>query len=149
MYVPFSGITQTCPLGVVFQKITLTEGQEVLRKYDDNDTTSGDTLTRQFCSNCGSSLFLSSPTKTDWISVCPGAVEGQEWGECVHGLAAYAITNRISSPSRESPRREVSLGHCTRVGTQVQATRQSLIHTGLSFLYAYLRSNFSIYYQRK
>ncbi|KAJ7809035.1 DUF636 domain-containing protein [Mycena olivaceomarginata] len=60
-------------------KITLTEGQEVLRKYDDNNTTSGDTLTRQFCSNCGSSLFLSSPTKTDWISVCPGAVEGQEW----------------------------------------------------------------------
>ncbi|KAK7025138.1 DUF636-domain-containing protein [Favolaschia claudopus] len=60
-------------------KITVTEGAEVVRKYEDNDTTSGDTLQRHFCSHCGTSLFLNSPTKTDWISVCPATVEGQEW----------------------------------------------------------------------
>ncbi|KAJ7091490.1 DUF636 domain-containing protein [Mycena belliarum] len=60
------------------QSVSVTEGQDVLRKYNDSDTTSGNTLTRSFCSECGTSLFLSSPTKTDWISVCPAAVEGSE-----------------------------------------------------------------------
>ncbi|KAJ7255424.1 DUF636 domain-containing protein [Mycena haematopus] len=59
-------------------KITVTEGGEVIRKYDDNDTTSGNTLTRQFCSNCGTSLFLSPVDKT-WITVCPATVDGQKW----------------------------------------------------------------------
>ncbi|KAJ7656288.1 DUF636 domain-containing protein [Mycena polygramma] len=61
-------------------KITVTEGADLVRKYDDNDTTSGNTLTRSFCSGRGASLFLSSPTKTDWISVCPAAVnDDQAW----------------------------------------------------------------------
>ncbi|KAJ6581783.1 Mss4-like protein [Mycena capillaripes] len=60
--------------------ITVIEGQELVRKYHDNNTTSGNTLTRSFCSECGTSLFLSSPTKTDWISVCPASVDdSQSW----------------------------------------------------------------------
>ncbi|KAF7370440.1 DUF636 domain-containing protein [Mycena sanguinolenta] len=60
-------------------KVTITEGQDFIKAYDDNDTTSGNTLTRRFCSNCGASLFLSSPVKTDWMTVCAVLVEGQEW----------------------------------------------------------------------
>ncbi|KAJ6514933.1 hypothetical protein C8R47DRAFT_496558 [Mycena vitilis] len=78
--------------GEPFQFVVLTEGADLVRKYEDNDTTSGNTLTRSFCSECGSSLFLSSPTKTDWISVCPAAIDDdQSWGG--------------------APRREVPLGY--------------------------------------
>ncbi|KAJ7117739.1 DUF636 domain-containing protein [Mycena epipterygia] len=60
--------------------VSVTTGQELIRKYQDSNTTSGNTLTRSFCSDCGTSLFLSSPTKTDWVSVCPAAVDSpQEW----------------------------------------------------------------------
>ncbi|KAJ7622912.1 Mss4-like protein [Mycena polygramma] len=48
-------------------KVTITDGQELVRKYYDTNTISGNSLTRSFCSECGTSLFLSSPTKTDWI----------------------------------------------------------------------------------
>ncbi|KAF7370438.1 Duf636 domain protein [Mycena sanguinolenta] len=68
------------------QKVAITEGQDFIKAYDDNDTTSGNTLTRRFCSNCGASLFLSSLVKTDWMTVCPGLVEGQEWDECDHTI---------------------------------------------------------------
>ncbi|KAF7370437.1 DUF636 domain-containing protein [Mycena sanguinolenta] len=60
-------------------KLTVTEGQEFIKAYDDNDTTSGNTLIRQFCSNCGTSLFLSSPMKPGWITVCFATVDGQDW----------------------------------------------------------------------
>ncbi|KAJ7140305.1 Mss4-like protein [Mycena crocata] len=61
-------------------KVSVTEGQDLLRKYQDSDTTSGNTLTRSFCSECGTSLFLSSPTKTDWITVSPATIDDpQEW----------------------------------------------------------------------
>ncbi|KAJ7504214.1 Mss4-like protein [Mycena galericulata] len=60
--------------------VTVIEGKELIRQYQDKATTSGNTLTRSFCSECGTSLFLSSPTKTDWISVCPASVDDpQEW----------------------------------------------------------------------
>ncbi|CAK5267746.1 unnamed protein product [Mycena citricolor] len=60
-------------------KISVTEGEGLVKQYHDSDTTSGQTLIRSFCSNCGSSLFL-SPTKADWKSVCPSAVDGgRDW----------------------------------------------------------------------
>ncbi|KAJ7625488.1 Mss4-like protein [Roridomyces roridus] len=60
--------------------VAVTEGQEFVRQYQDKATTRGETITRSFCSQCGSSLFLSSPTKTDWITVCPTAVDDpHEW----------------------------------------------------------------------
>ncbi|KAJ6581778.1 DUF636 domain-containing protein [Mycena capillaripes] len=63
--------------------VTVTEGQELVRKYHDSDTTSGNILTRSFCSECGTSLFLSSPTKTNWISVCPASVDDSHaWAPC-------------------------------------------------------------------
>ncbi|KAJ7139199.1 hypothetical protein C8R44DRAFT_604962, partial [Mycena epipterygia] len=59
--------------------ISVTTGQELIRKYQDSNTTSGNTLTCSFRSDCGTSLF---PMRTDWISVCPAAVDSlQEWGE--------------------------------------------------------------------
>ncbi|KAK6967145.1 hypothetical protein R3P38DRAFT_3149811, partial [Favolaschia claudopus] len=62
------------------QKVILTEGQDLISKYDDKATTSGNTLTRHFCSNCGSCLFLNSPsTASEWITLSPATVDGQEW----------------------------------------------------------------------
>jgi len=61
-------------------QVSVTAGEDVIRKYQDSNTKSGNTLTRSFCSECGSSLFLSSPKKTDWISVCPASVDGpHDW----------------------------------------------------------------------
>ncbi|KAJ6530388.1 DUF636 domain-containing protein [Mycena vulgaris] len=56
-------------------KVSVTAGQDLVHNYQDSDTTSGNILTRSFCSECGTSLFLSSPTKTDWISVSPASVD--------------------------------------------------------------------------
>ncbi|KAJ6519031.1 DUF636 domain-containing protein [Mycena sanguinolenta] len=61
------------------EKVIVTEGQEFIKAYDDNDTTSGNIITRRFCSNCGTNLFLSSPVKTDWMALSPAMVEGQNW----------------------------------------------------------------------
>jgi len=57
-------------------------GQEHVKEYSDSNTTSGNTLTRSFCSECGSSLFITSPTqKDDWIIVCSGTMDDtvHEW----------------------------------------------------------------------
>ncbi|KAJ7696475.1 Mss4-like protein [Mycena rosella] len=70
---PFQYVVCHCNLSV-------TAGKDLVRQYHDSDTASGNTLTRSFCSECGTSLFLSSPTKTDWISVCPATVDqAQDW----------------------------------------------------------------------
>ncbi|KAJ7250026.1 Mss4-like protein [Mycena haematopus] len=62
-------------------KVTVTEGQELIHKYDDNETTSGNTIIRQFCSNCGTHLFLTWPAnlKKEWMIVCPSTVDDQDW----------------------------------------------------------------------
>ncbi|KAJ7656237.1 hypothetical protein DFH06DRAFT_991536, partial [Mycena polygramma] len=88
--------------------ITVTEGADLVRKYDDNDPTSGNTLTRSFCSGCGTSLFLSSPTKTDWTSVCPAAVnDDQAWGECDHTCCPFTIQLCCESVPRKENRPDV------------------------------------------
>ncbi|KAJ7491949.1 DUF636 domain-containing protein [Mycena latifolia] len=82
--------------------ISVTAGQDLVRQYADSDTTSGNTLTRSFCSECGTSLFLSSPTKTDWTSVCPGTVEdSQEWGGYNYS-SLFSAYHHFSVPRRES-----------------------------------------------
>ncbi|KAJ7066439.1 Mss4-like protein [Mycena amicta] len=59
---------------------TVTEGKDALKAFADSDTTSGKTLLRSFCSDCGSSLFLTSPVEKNWIIVCPSGVDdAQEW----------------------------------------------------------------------
>ncbi|KAF7308984.1 DUF636 domain-containing protein [Mycena kentingensis (nom. inval.)] len=71
----FSGSSYMTNAFFAPNKVNITLGEELVKKYADNDTTSGNTLFRSFCSNCGCSLFLSSPTKTDWISACPYTLE--------------------------------------------------------------------------
>ncbi|KAJ7140304.1 Mss4-like protein [Mycena crocata] len=61
-------------------KVSVIEGRELLREYQDSDTTSGNIITRSFCSECGTSLFLSSPTRTGWITLAPAAIDDpQDW----------------------------------------------------------------------
>nr|GAT54985.1 DUF636-domain-containing protein [Mycena chlorophos] len=61
-------------------KVSITEGKEFIKAYSDSDTTSGKTLLRSFCTECGSSLFLSSPVEKNWMIVAPAAVDdAHEW----------------------------------------------------------------------
>ncbi|KAF8887864.1 hypothetical protein CPB84DRAFT_1684572, partial [Gymnopilus junonius] len=46
-----------------FQKICITEGEEMLTIYPDQATWNGATLNRYFCSHCGSNVFLKSTDK--------------------------------------------------------------------------------------
>lgn len=63
-----------------FQQLKITEGESSIRAYQDKNTESGNTLTRSFCTNCGSSLFA-KPEK-EYILIQPSAIEGgQAWGE--------------------------------------------------------------------
>ncbi|KAJ7278363.1 Mss4-like protein [Mycena rebaudengoi] len=61
-------------------KLTVTAGTECVRDYQDNNTTSGNTLTRSFCAECGSSVFLRSPANKTWVIVCASAFdEPHDW----------------------------------------------------------------------
>jgi hypothetical protein len=108
----------------------MTSGKELVRQYQDSDTTSGNTLTRSFCTECGTSLFLSSPTKTDWISVCPAAVDGSEaWGGYGHITSNSVHRAYLSSTPRESPGRKVFLGD--RPSYDTQRKGKAMIHPAL------------------
>ncbi|KAF9448918.1 DUF636 domain-containing protein [Macrolepiota fuliginosa MF-IS2] len=60
-------------------QLKIIEGESFIRHYSDNDTQSANTITRSFCTNCGSSLFV-KPAKGDFIIAQPSAIEGhQAW----------------------------------------------------------------------
>ncbi|KAG7086273.1 hypothetical protein E1B28_002238 [Marasmius oreades] len=40
------------------KNVLITEGSDLIKRYDDSNTASGRTLGRHFCSNCGSTLFI-------------------------------------------------------------------------------------------
>ncbi|KAJ5665686.1 uncharacterized protein N7477_008134 [Penicillium maclennaniae] len=61
-------------------------GEDVLKVYRDNNTESGNTVTRQFCSNCSSSLFAmsgSDPADADTVAITSGTMDlgpsKEEW----------------------------------------------------------------------
>ncbi|KAF8972711.1 DUF636 domain-containing protein [Flammula alnicola] len=53
---------------------TITQGQELITDFADSNTLSGHTITRSFCSKCGSTLFL-KPVKEGIILVHPSQIE--------------------------------------------------------------------------
>ncbi|KAJ3502181.1 hypothetical protein NLJ89_g9003 [Agrocybe chaxingu] len=55
-------------------KVTITEGQDLISNYKDGNTLSGNTITRCFCSKCGSSLFV-KPAKEGITITHPGLVD--------------------------------------------------------------------------
>ncbi|KAF9479578.1 DUF636 domain-containing protein [Pholiota conissans] len=55
-------------------QFTITEGECLITHYADSDTQSGNTITRSFCSKCGSPLFL-RPMKDGIILIHPGQIE--------------------------------------------------------------------------
>lgn len=64
--------------------MTVVEGKQNIKEYSDTDTDSGAPLTRSFCTNCGSSLFMkpSIPKYADVILVPSGLIEDtSEWGK--------------------------------------------------------------------
>jgi hypothetical protein len=57
--------------------MTITVGSDVIKPYKDSNTTSGNTITRWFCSNCGSPIYLVNE-KFDGLTILySGSVEGR------------------------------------------------------------------------
>ncbi|PPQ85266.1 hypothetical protein CVT25_010039 [Psilocybe cyanescens] len=56
-------------------QVTMTQGQDSVVEYADSDTWSGNTLTRSFCSTCGSKLFIKPQMRPTAILVHPGLIE--------------------------------------------------------------------------
>ncbi|KAJ7278333.1 DUF636 domain-containing protein [Mycena rebaudengoi] len=61
-------------------KVTVTAGSDLVREYNDSATTSGNALTRSFCAECGSSLFLAPTTNKTLVIICASAMDdAHEW----------------------------------------------------------------------
>ncbi|KAK4499786.1 hypothetical protein PRZ48_007972 [Zasmidium cellare] len=54
-----------------------TRGQDFVKTYVDKNTKSGNELTRGFCSNCGSSLFLTNPAFKGLTILTAGTMNGE------------------------------------------------------------------------
>ncbi|KAJ7576139.1 DUF636 domain-containing protein [Mycena floridula] len=79
----FSGSSFMANVMFKESNVEITAGQNALKRYEDSDTQTGRTITRSFCSNCGSSLFI-NPSKAiagnDYTIVMSGCIEGaEEW----------------------------------------------------------------------
>ncbi|KAK5173535.1 uncharacterized protein LTR77_002216 [Saxophila tyrrhenica] len=53
------------------------KGQDVVREYKDGNTKSGATVNRNFCSNCGSPLFLSTSAIKGFYILHGGCISGR------------------------------------------------------------------------
>lgn len=73
----------------VLQGFTITQGSEHLSTYTDTMTDSGQGLSRQFCSHCGSNMFNFTPLY-DIVSVSAGVLDDfEDWKPsleqyCIH-----------------------------------------------------------------
>lgn len=67
-----------------------------LRTYEDSDTVSGATFSRQFCGRCGSSLFASSDREPDVVLVATGSLDRGDrgWGSAA-GFADETLRPRV------------------------------------------------------
>lgn len=58
----------------------ITQGQDKLKTFIDKNTDSGKTLSRAFCSECGSHLFAFTPLREDIVSIGAGTLDDfDEW----------------------------------------------------------------------
>ncbi|KAJ8488728.1 hypothetical protein ONZ45_g12925 [Pleurotus djamor] len=57
------------------EDVVITQGAEAMKHYEDSDTESGRPITRSFCQECGSSLFLKIKP-LDFVIVCSGNMQG-------------------------------------------------------------------------
>ncbi|KAK5126343.1 hypothetical protein LTR85_010579 [Meristemomyces frigidus] len=90
------------------QGFSITEGEDVLRRYVDDKTGSGKPLTRTFCGTCGSSLFAFTPLREDIVSVAAGTLDDFESWEpareqwCIHRADFVENVRGISEESRHA-----------------------------------------------
>jgi len=56
----------------------LTKGEDKLKRYEDSDTTTGNTLSRYFCGECGSPIYLMNPQVPGLVVLYSGCMEGKE-----------------------------------------------------------------------
>ena len=62
------------------EQLTIPQGQDVLRTFDDAQIDSGSTIHHSFCGTCGSPLFITHSDYTDMVSVAMGSMEDQQQG---------------------------------------------------------------------
>ncbi|EME80239.1 uncharacterized protein MYCFIDRAFT_31314 [Pseudocercospora fijiensis CIRAD86] len=59
-------------------EVKVLEGKNLLKAYKDSDTKSGNTLSRYFCGNCGSSLYLTNSAIKGFVALHCGNLEGMK-----------------------------------------------------------------------
>ncbi|SMR57377.1 unnamed protein product [Zymoseptoria tritici ST99CH_3D1] len=57
-------------------QLNVVKGKELLREYADNNTKSGNTVSRHFCSKCGSPLYLTNSAFKGFAAVMASSMEG-------------------------------------------------------------------------
>jgi len=59
--------------------VKITQGADMIKSYADGKTLSGNTITRTFCSNCGTTLFI-IPAAGDIYITHPALINGKvDW----------------------------------------------------------------------
>jgi hypothetical protein len=58
-------------------EINFTSGADVIKVYEDSNTTSGNMLKRWFCPNCGSPIYLENGKFKGLIILYTGCIEGK------------------------------------------------------------------------
>ncbi|KAH9479759.1 hypothetical protein JR316_0008354 [Psilocybe cubensis] len=56
-------------------QLNVTRGQEFITNYADSNTLSGNTITRSFCSSCGSTLFIKPAKDHGFFITHPSLIE--------------------------------------------------------------------------
>ena len=73
------------------QGFSITQGEDSMTRYSDTKTDSGKTLTRTFCSTCGSKLFAFTPLNENIVSIAAGTLDDFEEWKPVCGCGAAIV----------------------------------------------------------
>ncbi|QDS69823.1 hypothetical protein FKW77_010527 [Venturia effusa] len=57
-------------------QITITQGGDIIKAYKDSNTLTGNTLTRWFCGDCGSPIYLENEKFKGLVILYSGCIEG-------------------------------------------------------------------------
>jgi hypothetical protein len=74
--------------------VKVKQGVEALKAYQDSNLESGGTISRAFCNQCGSPLFMTNPKYPNIVTVTIGTIDGgvENWAPQVE----YYCKRRLS-----------------------------------------------------
>ncbi|KAJ5096416.1 hypothetical protein NUU61_005772 [Penicillium alfredii] len=56
-------------------QLRIVSGEEILKVYKDSNNATGNVLSRSFCSNCSSPLFITNSLNKDMLTVTSGTMD--------------------------------------------------------------------------